>query len=56
MVRLSHSRSGYKQGQETLLAPSSDKQTSNYDKKNTQTTIPPNQNKVLGLSCYKINL
>ena len=31
IVRLSHPWSGDSPGQETLLAPSTDKQTSNYD-------------------------
>ena len=31
IVRLPHPRSGDSQGQETFLAPSTDKQTSNYD-------------------------
>ena len=31
IVRLPHPRSGDSQGQETLLAPSADKQTRNYD-------------------------
>ena len=31
IVRLPHPRSGDSQGQETLLAPSADKQTHNYD-------------------------
>ena len=32
-VGLPHPRSGYSQGQETILAPSADKQTRNYDTK-----------------------
>ena len=31
IVRLSHPRSGDSEGQETLLAPSADKSTCNYD-------------------------
>ena len=31
IVRLPHPRSGDSQGQETILAPSADKQTRNYD-------------------------
>ena len=31
LVRLTHSQSGGSQGQETFLAPSSDKQTHNYN-------------------------
>ena len=31
IIRLPHPRSGDSQGQKTFLAPSSDKQTSNYD-------------------------
>ena len=31
IVRLSHPRSGDSEGQETLLAPSADKSTRNYD-------------------------
>ena len=31
IVRLPHPRSGDRQGQETFLAPSADKQTCNYD-------------------------
>ena len=31
IVRLPHPRSGDSQGQETFLAPSTDKQTRNYD-------------------------
>ena len=32
IVRLPHPQSGDSQGQETVLAPSADKQTRNYDK------------------------
>ena len=39
IVRLPHPRSGHSQGQETFLAPSADKQTSNYTQSD-QTTIP----------------
>ena len=42
IVRLPHPRSRDRQGHETFLAPSADKQTCNYTQ-SAQTTIPPYQ-------------
>ena len=38
IVRIAHPRSGHRQGQETILAPSADNQSHNYD---TERSKPP---------------
>ena len=54
MVRLPHPRSGDNQGQETFLAPSSDKQTCNYDIECSNHHPSLSTLRPKGLSCSKM--
>ena len=49
IVRLPHPRSGYIQGQETFLAPSTDKQTHNYHTSVLKPPPHPINSKVKGI-------
>ena len=54
IVRPSHPRSGDSQGQETFLAPSADKQTSNYDTECSNHHLPLSILSSKGLSRSKM--
>ena len=54
IVRLPHPQSGDSQGQETLLAPSADKQTCNYDIECSNHHLSLSTLRSKGLSCSKM--
>ena len=53
IVRLPHPRSGDSQGQETFLAPSTDKQTCDYDTRVLKPPSLPINPKVKGIEPYQ---